>query len=156
MSNGLVSLCEGSSRHEWGELSEWVKIRSLRSQELRALISLLPASFLILGDFIIHSPLFGSERLDARLDTVLCVLNKKNPTCYSTAHLTFTSIDSSVASSIFFSDFSWKVLQNSYGSDHFSLTIEQKHLSLPFWCEPRSGSWNKRSGHFRDKSCLGP
>lgn len=106
--------------------------------DLQDLLNQLPKPFLILGDFNAHNPLWGSARLDNRgkvierflLSSSLCLLNSKQPTFYSASHNTFTCIDLSISSATLFPCFSWKVLDDPLGSDHFPIVLES-HIPLP-------------------------
>ena len=48
----------------------------------------------------------------------------KKPTFYSTSHNSFTCIDLSISSPTLLPCFSWKVLDNPFGSDHFPIVLE--------------------------------
>ena len=58
------------------------------------------------------------------LSSGLCLLNKKEPTFFSATHNTFTSIDLSISSPSLFPCFTWKVLDNPFGSDHLPIILE--------------------------------
>lgn len=110
----------------------------LHIHELEGLIDQLREPFLILGDFNAHNPMWGSDRLDSRgkiikrllLSSGLCLLNNKEPTFYSAPHNSFTSIDLSISSPSLFPCFSWNVLKNPFGSDHFPVILKS-NVALP-------------------------
>ena len=110
----------------------------LQLNELQRLVGQLPQTFLILGDFNAHHPMWGSIRQDSRggiverflLSSGTCLLNGREPTFFSAAHNSFTSIDLSIASPSLFPHFTWKVLDNPFGSDHFPIVLES-NVQLP-------------------------
>lgn len=104
----------------------------LHLSELQGLVGQLPQPFMILGDFNAHHPLWGNIRQDSRggvverflLASGLCLFNGREPTFFSAAHTTFTSIDLSFSSPSLFPCFTWNVLNNPFGSDHFPIVLE--------------------------------
>lgn len=110
--------------------------------ELEHLADQLPEPFVILGDLNAHNPLWGSQRLDSRGSVIerflsrraASILNTGEPTYFSSTHRSFSCIDLSIVSSSIFTCFTWSVLNNPYGSDHFPVHLTpMQHLPrLPF------------------------
>ena len=62
------------------------------------------------------------------IETFLCnnslsVLNDGSNTFLSQAHGTFSAIDLSICSADLLTSFSWKVMEDSHGSDHFTILL---------------------------------
>uniref|UniRef100_A0A147BLN2 Putative tick transposon n=1 Tax=Ixodes ricinus TaxID=34613 RepID=A0A147BLN2_IXORI len=104
----------------------------IHMHDLQKLLTQLPQPFLILGDFNAHHTMWGSARIDSRgglierflLSSNLCLLNNKSPTFFSAVHNSFTCIDLSISSPSLLPCFSWKVLDNPFGGDHFPVVLE--------------------------------
>lgn len=101
-------------------------------QDLEELTAQLPEPFLLVGDFNAHCTLWGSEKTDQRgqviedfiLSTNICLLNSGSPTYFSPSTRKFTCIDLAFCSPSVFSDFTWDVLDTSYGSDHLPAVVK--------------------------------
>lgn len=57
------------------------------------------------------------------LSSGACLFNKKQPTCYSQTHHTYSHIDLAIGSSILSPSVEWEVDTNPYGSDNFPVTL---------------------------------
>ena len=113
--------------------------------DLDALVSALPPSFLLLGDFNGRHPLWDDGAPNPRgtmiaslvEDEGLEILNSGDVTHFHSQTGTFTSIDLSLCSPTCLLDFTWRVLPDLYGSDHFPILIESIDASvqsrLPRW-----------------------
>lgn len=105
--------------------------QQLHRRDLESLIDELPEPFLVLGDFNAHNVLWGDAHCDARgrlieqllFSSSLCLLNMKEPTYFSLANNTYSSIDLSISSPSLLPVFKWNVLKNPYGSDHFPIIL---------------------------------
>jgi len=99
---------------------------------LNALVRQLPSPFLLLGDFNGRHPLWDDGALNPRgvliasfiEDEGLEILNSGDVTHFHSQTGTFTSIDLSLCTSNTLLDFSWRVLPDLYGSDHFPILLE--------------------------------
>lgn len=111
-------------------------------QELEALLSqFITGPCVILGDFNVHHTLWGSHHCDNNssylldlLDRVnLCIVNDGSSTRRVSPIQNPSVVDLTLASPSIISLLTWKVLPNSYGSDHFPLliSIESFIPSLP-------------------------
>nr|BDT63038.1 MAG: hypothetical protein [Trachysalambria curvirostris nimavirus] len=105
----------------------------LNIEELEDVIGQLPQPFLLLGDFNGRNILWGDtmcnsrgralESLFLRNDAV--VLNGDNPTHFQIQTGTFSNIDLSVSSGDIQLDFTWQVMEDLHGSDHFPILLER-------------------------------
>ena len=100
-------------------------------QDLDNLINQLPQPFLLLGDFNGRHPMWGDVTSNSRGNMIfsliekkeLAVLNTGAPTHFHIQTGTLTSIDISLCSPDCFLDFSWQVMDDGIGSDHFPIVI---------------------------------
>lgn len=100
--------------------------------DLEVLTSELPSPLLLLGDFNGRHPLWDDGATNPRgvliasfvEDEGLEILNSGDMTHFHSQTGTFTSIDLSLCSSNSLLDFSWRVLPDLYGSDHFPILLE--------------------------------
>lgn len=101
--------------------------------------------FLLLGDFNGRHLLWGDDMVNPRgvllasfvEDEELGVLNSGEATHFHSQTGTFTAIDISLCSPNALLDFSWQVLPDLHGSDHFPIVIESTE-SIP---QPRLPRW---------------
>ena len=104
---------------------------------LEDLVRQLPSPFLLLGDFNAHSPLWGNCNTDSKGQVIenfltnsdLFLFNDLSPTYFHPATGTFTSIDLSISSPSLALDFTWRVLSDSHGSDHFPIVLSSSEPS---------------------------
>ena len=114
-------------------------------RDLRVLVSQLPRPFLILGDFNGRHPLWGDVVSNSRGNAIypfieeqeLAILNSGEPTHYHVQTGTFSVIDLSLCSPDCFLDFSWYVMDEGLGSDHFPIFID----IVDEIATPRSPRW---------------
>ncbi|MBJ3201394.1 hypothetical protein JGB54_23240, partial [Salmonella enterica subsp. enterica serovar Agona] len=98
---------------------------------LDGLVSHLPSPLLLLGDFNAHNPLWGGGCLDTMGRHVtdllsscqLCMFNTGTDTYFHQPTRTFSAIDLSLGSPSIFVDWSWAVLDDQRGSDHFPILL---------------------------------
>lgn len=103
---------------------------NLTANDLNQLCNQLPRPFILMGDFNSHNRLWGSTNEDrwGRLvsDTIdqydLVILNDGSPTFLSTSGR-MTHIDLTLASQDISAIWSWRVEEDSRGSDHFPITL---------------------------------
>ncbi|WP_179117403.1 endonuclease/exonuclease/phosphatase family protein, partial [Solemya velum gill symbiont] len=123
------------------------------STDLIKLLDQLPSPCLLLGDFNGHHPLWGSPAPNARgsqvyqfIDSVnYCLLNLPQPTFLSSSHGTFSHLDLSLAHPSLFLDFTWKVLPDLHGSDHFPILLHCNE-SIP---APQPTRWKLHSADWK-------
>jgi ribonuclease HI len=95
------------------------------------LCSFLPQPILIMGDFNAHSTLWGcikenrsGKLINEFLDhSNLCVLNDGSPTRIASPFQIQNALDLSFCSSNLAAKFSWEILSDSSGSDHFPIIL---------------------------------
>ena len=121
--------------------------------DLDALVRDLPSPFLLLGDFNGRHPLWDDGDTTPRgillasfiEDADLEVLNSGDVTHFHIQTGTFTAIDLSLCTSDSLLDFSWWVLPDLYGSDHFPILLEST-TSAP---QSRSPRWRLDKADWR-------
>ena len=128
-------------------------------QDLNNLLNQLPPPFLLMGDFNSHNPLWGGNILDGRgrviedfvLSHSLCLLNNGSNTYLHPGHGTYSAIDLTVVSPELFMDFSWRVLDDLHGSDHFPIKTKFETPSRAH----REPAWriNKADWHLFNEQC---
>ena len=95
------------------------------------LVRQLPTPYMLLGDFNSHNPLWGGNTLDGKGQRVeqfmdnnsLCFLNDGSYTYLHPGYGTYTAIDLTITQPNLLLDFSWRVLDDLCGSDHFPIVI---------------------------------
>jgi len=125
---------------------------AFNTNEFNDLLSQLPPSVLITGDFNSYSTLWGDTKLDRRGKMVediltkqnLCVLNDTSPTYIHPATGSSSAIDLSICSADNFLDIQWKTLEDLCGSDHYPISISygstETSSTIPSW-KLRKGDW---------------
>ena len=89
---------------------------------------------MLLGDFNSHNPLWGGNTLDGKGQRVeqfmdnhsLCFLNDGSYTYLHPGYGTYTAIDLTITQPNLLLDFSWRVLDDLCGSDHFPIVIKHQ------------------------------
>lgn len=110
--------------------------RELNTQEIHKLINQLPSPRIILGDFNAHSPIWGSEKTDARGLKIEELTNKLNIVTLNTGEATrfnssngnFSAIDLSMCDASLAPLLTWSTLGRLHGSDHFPIRLESNTL----------------------------
>ena len=110
---------------------------TLTTEHLQSLLSQLPASYILVGDFNGHSILWGCKENNSRGDIIdnfitnnnLCLMNDKSYTYLHPATGKFSSLDLSICLPSVLLDFDWTVSEDQYGSDHFPVIIESVNNS---------------------------
>ena len=114
--------------------------------ELNKFIEQLPRPFVIIGDFNSHNEIWGSEKTDKKGKVIksllnqhqLCMYNNKSNTYLHPATGTYSAIDLSICDPSLFLDYNWKVHDDTWGSDHFPILLENTADEL----SKRTPSWN--------------
>ena len=105
---------------------------SLRSEQLTSLLQQLPSPYMLVGDFIGHNVLWGSNDNDPRGELIedfitendICLMNDKSNTYLDSGKGTFSSLDLSLCHPSLYLDYEWSVCEDQHGSDHFPILIE--------------------------------
>lgn len=103
--------------------------RELNEIDLNHLINNLPKPFIILGDFNSHNSLWSSNKTDVRgiilekviLNHNIIILNDTNPTHFSIANGSFSTIDLALCSANIAHKCECNTLTDLYDSDHFPI-----------------------------------
>ena len=98
---------------------------------LNDLLNSIPNPKLILGDVNAKHPAWGSSitsprgtlLIDRFLNHDLMILNDMSPTRYDKNKNVYSHIDITCCSVSLADKFNWRVLENTYGSDHFPIMI---------------------------------
>ena len=114
--------------------------------------------FIILGDFNYHSTLWGCKNTNQKgknLETFinnnnLCFYNNKSPTYLCPFSGSYSAIDLSLSDPSILIDFSWKVLKDTHGSDHFPICLQNSELRDE---HPKRWSLNKANWEKFQKLC---
>ena len=102
-----------------------------------------------MGDFNSHNILWGSRTTNNRGQTLekiinnnnLCLHNWKVQTHLSSSSGTFSAIDLTLSDPATFIEYNWRVHEDSCGSDHFPIIIEN---TKPGKSDPQTVSKNPR------------
>ena len=120
----------------------------LRETHLTSLLQQIPQPVFIGGDFNSHHPLWGSLRSDARSAHILsfldrqelAVLNSGEATRFTHPTIAPSVVDLSFCSSELHDNFSWRVLPDASGSDHYPLLIDLLLRASNLSFEPASNA----------------
>jgi hypothetical protein len=104
----------------------------LNLHELNSLVNQLPSSYIIMGDFNSHNPLWGSDKLTDKGKKLehfanqnnLCILYDGSNTYLHPGNGSYTSIDITLTDPTLASDLSWTVHDDLCDSDNFPILIE--------------------------------
>ena len=105
--------------------------------DLEHLLAQLPKPFIIMGDFNSHSNVWGCRDTDQK-GRILDVINRNilllyNNNSYTYLHPgtgTYSAKDLTLADASIFLDYSWKVHDDTCGSDHFAIILENSSPEL--------------------------
>ncbi|CAF3642161.1 unnamed protein product [Rotaria socialis] len=114
-------------------------------QILFNLIQQLPSSFIILGDFNAHHPVWGSADTNSRgimineflINHDLCILNDGSPTYLSESNGAFSHLDLSICPIKIKSKFIWNISPFLMDSDHYPIFIEMEYSCSPINYRPK-------------------
>ena len=88
---------------------------------LKKLADQLPISFIIIGDFNGHKPVWVSKTTNDKGKKGLCIFNNDTDTYLHPGNGSYSAIDSNGTDSSLLLDFSWNVHDDLFGSDHFPI-----------------------------------
>ena len=116
--------------------------------DIENLILQLPKPFIIMGDFNSHSNVWGCRDTDNKGRIIEDVINRNNLLLYNNKSFTYlhpgtgtySAIDLTLADSLIFLDYSWKVHDDTCGSDHFPIILENSGPEL----DDKIPRWNLR------------
>jgi len=124
------------------------------SSDVDNLITQLPPPILLLGDFNAHSSSWGCSKTDNRGKLVEDILLKHNLSLLNDGSYTYlhpatgslSAIDLSITSPSLYLDFSWQVISDQHGSDHFSICIHSYTTAPPV----TNGTWKLAKANWTD------
>ena len=101
--------------------------------DLLSLVSSLPASVILMGDFNSHSTLWGCCSTNQKgleietflLQSNLCLLNNKTPTHLHPATGSLSSLDLAFCDPSLYFDYIWSVHNDLCGSDHYPTILKK-------------------------------
>ena len=124
------------------------------------LIQQLPKPFIIMGDFNSHSYMWGCRDTDQKGRIIEDVINRNNLLLYNNKTYTYlhpgtgtySAIDLTLADASIFLDYSWKVHNDTCGSDHFPIILENSGPEL----DDKIPRWNLRRAKWDEfkNSCI--
>jgi hypothetical protein len=125
--------------------------------DIQILIDQLPPPYIMLGDFNSKSTIWGNDTTDRPgqvienllLNQNVCILNTGQHTHYHQQTGSSSAIDLTLCSPLLLTNLEWKVLPDTYGSDHFPITIDDTD-NTPVTKEPRYILKKANWTHFRD------
>ena len=126
----------------------------ITEDQMGELMNQLPKPTLILGDLNAHNPLWYDQRLDQRGEDIqkimdthdLIALNEDYPTFYRSFDQVTSNIDLALVTNTCATDFSWNILDDLYGSDHYPILISALQPSPPDYIEKynlNKADWSK-------------
>ena len=128
--------------------------------DLEHLIQQLPKPFIIMGDFNSHSNVWGCRDTDQKGRIIEDVINRNNLLLYNNKAYTYlhpgtgtySAIDLTLADASIFLDYSWKVHDDTCGSDHFPIILENSGPKL----DEKIPRWNLRRAKWHEfkNSCI--
>ena len=106
--------------------------KEIKESELNNLIEQLPRPFIIMGDFNSHNQSWRSKKTDKKGKMIesllnkhqLCIYNDKSNTYLHPVTGTYSEIDLTVCDPNLFLDYDWKVHDDTCGSDHFPILLQ--------------------------------
>ena len=109
----------------------------LNIEYLEHLIAQLPKPFILMGDFNSHSNIWGCRDTDQK-GRIIDVINRNNLVLHNNKPYTnlhpgtgaYSAIDLTLADASIFLDYSWKVHDDTCGSDHFQIILENSGPEL--------------------------
>lgn len=132
---------------------------NVNENQITNIITQLPGSFILLGDFNAKHPLWGDNNINRLGRTIenmtinhnISILNNGSPTHLHIQTDTLHAIDLSICSSDFINELDWSVLDDLYGSDHFPITIKLHQYNIlpprPIKYKTKYAKWNEFKDH---------
>ena len=128
---------------------------AINESEINNILQQLPTPFILLGDFNSYNTVWGCRSTHHEGRTLkdinnnnLCLFNKISPTHLDPSSATYSAIDLTLCNTSLFLDFTWRVYDDTCGSDHFPIVLESLHPQdeLPQW---RLNKANWEEFHFQ-------
>ena len=107
---------------------------AINENELNDILQLLPTPLSLLGNFSSHNTMWNCRSIKQKgkiLENInnnnLCFFNKKSQTHIDPSSATYLAIDLILCDTSIFLDFTWRVYDNTCGSNHFPIVLESLH-----------------------------
>ena len=128
-----------------------LQCKEITETELNNLIEQLPRPFILMGDFNSHNEIWGSKKTDKKSKIIelllnkhhLCICNNRSNTYLYPVTGTYALIDLTICNPELFLDYDWKVHDDTCGSDHFSILLQNMTNKL----NKRNPSWNLKNAN---------
>ena len=111
---------------------------------LQDLINQLPATFILMGDFNAHNPIWGGTVVNERGKMIEDLVDINNRSIFNDGSKTYHNIHSGYSSAIdlaicspnIYLDFQWSVNDFLHGSDHYPIHLKSI-LNIPTSTSPK-------------------
>lgn len=128
--------------------------QKLKENELQNIIWQLPTPFILLGDFNSHNPIWGSNETNQKGEIMeklinnnnLCIFNNQTPTYICPTSGKNSAIDLTLCDPSTLMDFSWSTYNDTCGSDHFPIILE--NLKVPL--EEETKKWKLKKANWEE------
>lgn len=126
----------------------------MNGTELQEITNQLSIYFILIVDFNCHSTPSGDckntnqkgKNMESFIENNnLCIFNDKSPTFICPFSGNQSAIDLSLCDSSMFLDFSWKVLPDTYGSDHYPICLQNSEQT-----DEKSQWWNLNKANWEE------
>ena len=127
----------------------------INNNEIENLIQQLPKPFILMGDFNSHNIIWGSKDTNQKGKQVEDLINRNNLCLHNNnksytylhpASGSYSSIDLTLCDPSIYLDYSWKVHDDTCGSDHFPIILEHSGPNL----NDRIPCWNLKKAKWED------
>ena len=126
---------------------------NINETELDNLLQQLPKPYILMGDFNSHNELWGCRDTNSKGRNMESFINRNNICLYnnnktntylSPASGTYSAIDLTMSDPTVFLDYSWRAHEDTCGSDHFPLILENSGPCL----DERVPNWNLKRANW--------
>ena len=127
----------------------------INENEIDNLLLQLPKPFILMGDFNSHNNIWGCIDTNQKGKLVEATINRNNLCLYNNnksytylhpASGSYSSIDLTLSDPSIFLDYSWKVHDDTCGSDHFPIILENSGPNL----DSKLPRWNLKKAKWDD------
>ena len=105
---------------------------TINENELNNILKQLPTPFILLGNFNSHNTMWGCRSTNQKGKTLeniinnnnLYLFNKKSQIHFDSSSATYSAIDLTLCDTLIFLYFTWRVYDDTCGSNHFPIVLE--------------------------------